>query len=298
MVVVEIAEAEAAGRGECVPYPRYGETVSGVVNQIAAIVPALEEGLERADLSNVLPAGAARNAVDCALWDLQAKQSGIPVWRRAGLAEPRPLTTAVTLSLAAPDEMAAAAGKLDGCPWLKVKLGREGAVDRLRAVHAAQPAARIIVDANEAWTAPALEDFAAQAAAMGVALIEQPLPADEDEELKDMNLAVPLCADESCHGTDTLDRLRCRYQAVNIKLDKTGGLSQALKLLNAARAIGFEIMIGCMVGTSLAMAPAILLAAGADFVDLDGPVHLAADRANRITYDRGRLEPAGPALWG
>ena len=298
MLVVEIAEAEAVGRGECVPYTRYGETVSGVVNQIAAIVPELEKGMGRADLPNVLPAGAARNAVDCALWDLQAKKSGIPVWRRAGLSEPRPLTTAVTLSLAEPDEMAAAARKLDGCPWLKVKLGRDGALERLRAVHEAQPAARIIVDANEAWTAPTLEEFAAKAASLGVALIEQPLPAAEDDALTDMNLAVPLCADESCHGTDTLERLRSRYQAVNIKLDKTGGLSEALELLKAARSIGFEIMIGCMVGTSLAMAPAILLAASADFVDLDGPVHLAADRAHPITYDRGRLNPAGPALWG
>ncbi len=296
MVVVEIGEGDAVGRGECVPYKRYGESVAGVVARIESLAPTLRHGMDRDALASALPPGAARNAVDCALWDLEAKRSGVPAWRRAGVSPPRELTTSVTLSLAAPEEMATAARALAKWPWLKVKLGPDGALARVRAVHAAAPGARLIVDANEAWSPEILANLGPELATLGVTLIEQPLAAGDDAPLADLDLPVPVCADESCHDTASLAELAGRYDVVNIKLDKTGGLTEALRLARAARAAGFGVMVGCTVGTSLAMAPATLIAA--DFVDLDGPLLLARDRPHGITYRHATMAPPSPRLWG
>jgi L-alanine-DL-glutamate epimerase-like enolase superfamily enzyme len=297
VVVVEIADASAVGRGECVPYPRYGESPESAVRQIAAIQGAIEDGLSRIELQDRLPAGAARNAVDAALWDLEAKRTGTPVWRLAGLPEPARLTTAYTLSLDTPARMAAAAAA-GARPLLKLKLGGGDDVARVRAVRKSAPDSRLIVDVNEAWTA---ENFAAAAAAMaalGVALIEQPLAADDDGALAGLAHPVPLCADESCHGDGDLERLGGRYEFVNIKLDKTGGLTAALALAHEAKARGFGIMLGCMLGTSLGMAPASLLAAAVEYVDLDGPLLLDADRTPGIHYEGSVMHPPPSALWG
>jgi len=299
VLVVEVAEAGFLGRGECVPYARYGESLESVTGQIRAVQPAIEGGADRTALAGLLPAGAARNALDCALWDLEAKIAGEPVWKRAGLTSPEPVTTAFTLSLDAPERMGEAARAAAGRPLLKLKLGGdEGDLDRIRAVREAAPGARIIVDANEAWTIDIYEKLTPHLQALGVALIEQPFPADEDAVLASLPHPVPVCADESCHLGEDLARLRGLYDVVNIKLDKTGGLSEALALRDAARKVGFGVMVGCMVGTSLAMAPAFLVAQGADFVDLDGPLLLARDREPGIRYEGGRMLPPPPELWG
>jgi len=298
VVVAEIAEDGVVGRGECVPYARYGESVAGVVAAIEALAPAIADGLDRAGLAAALPAGAARNALDCALWDLEAKLSGAPAWARAGLDAAPSLVTAYTLSLDEPAAMAAAARANADRPLLKVKLDAEGVIERVRAVREAAPGAALIVDANEAWTPALLAELAPALAALGVAMIEQPLPAGEDAALDGLGRPVPLCADESCHDTATLEALRGRYDLVNVKLDKTGGLTEALRLAEAARAAGFGVMVGCMIGTSLAMAPAMLVAARARFVDLDGPLLLARDRTPGLVYDGSRIAPPDPALWG
>ena len=294
VLTVMLEDAGYVGRGECVPYARYGETPESV----AAAIAGLPEALDRLVLRDLLPPGAARNAVDCALWDLEAKRSGRRVWQLAGLPEPGPEVTAFTLSLDTPEAMRAEAARNAGRPLLKVKLGGEGDMARLEAVRAGAPRARIVVDANEGWSA---EEYAALAPAMvglGVAMVEQPLPAGADAALAEMARPLPVCADESCHDRASLAALAGRYDMVNVKLDKTGGLTEALALRDAARAAGFGIMVGCMVGSSLAMAPAVLVAQGAAVVDLDGPLLLAADRAHPLVYDARGVHPSTPELWG
>jgi L-alanine-DL-glutamate epimerase-like enolase superfamily enzyme len=298
VVVASVTDGTRTGHGECVPYPRYGESVDSVVAAIEQAAPALAAGCGRAGLADALPAGAARNAIDCALIDLEAKQQGVPAHVLLGLPAPQPLVTAYTISLAAPDVMAQAAAAAAQRPLLKVKLGGPQDRDRIAAVRRAAPAATLIVDANEGWTAADLEQNLAACAEAGVMLVEQPLPAGDDAALARVSHAVPVCADESVHDRATLARLRDRYDAVNIKLDKTGGLDEALAVAAEARLLGFDIMVGCMVSTSLAIAPAVLLAQGARFVDLDGPLLLVGDRPHGLTYDGSVLHPATAALWG
>lgn len=298
VVVATLADGEHAGRGECVPYARYGETVDGVIAAIARLAPAVANGLDRNDLAASLPAGAARNALDCAFWDLAAKRSGTPAHVLAGLPQPNPLVTAYTISLAAPEIMADAAAAAAARPLLKVKLGGPGDPARIAAVRTAAPDSALIVDANEGWTAANLMDNLAACAEAGVRLIEQPLPARDDAALASCPHAVPICADESVHDRASLAGLRGRYDAVNIKLDKTGGLTEALAVAAAARSLGFDLMVGCMVSTSLAIAPAHLVAQGARYVDLDGPLLLARDRPDGLRFDGSIVHPASPALWG
>jgi len=305
VVVAELSAITADGReirgwGECVPYTRYGETVDAVVTAIEAQAPAIAAGMDRLMLQTAMPAGAARNALDCAFWDLECKATGLSAWKLAGLAEPKPVATAFTLSLAAPAEMGRAARDAAAMPLLKLKLGGGDAEDiaRVRQVRENALNARLIVDANEGWTLEQLAALAPALAELGVALIEQPLPAGQDATLAGFRSPVPLGADESCHGIDGLVELKGRYAVVNIKLDKTGGLTGALALKTAAQAAGLGIMVGCMVATSLSMAPAFLLAQGADFVDLDGPLLLERDRTPGIAYDGAFMSPPPSALWG
>lgn len=300
VVVAHVTDGPHTGRGECVPYRRYGETVEGVAAALEGMAGAVAAGLDRAGLQSLMPPGAARNALDCALWDLEAKRTGVPAWRLAGLAgEPRPLPTCFTLSVDTPEAMAAAArAAAPRHPLLKTKLTGDGDVERVRAVRAAAPAARLVVDANEAWSLDHLRRYAPEMAALGVELIEQPLPAGEDEALRGLSCPVPLGADESVHGRAGLERLVGLYQVVNIKLDKTGGLTEALALKAAAEALGFGIMVGCMVGTSLAMAPAVLVGQNARFADLDGPLLLAQDRVPGLRYDGALVHPPEAEVWG
>ncbi len=298
VILVEIEEAGFKGRGECVPYAHYGESLDSAAAAIEGIVPALKSGLERAELQSRLPAGAARNAVDCALWDLEAKRSGRPVWALAGLKRPGMIVTAYTLSLDTVENMAAAAQKHADRPLLKLKLAGPDDLDRVEAVHAHAPKARLIVDANEGWTPEIYARLAPRLKQIGVELIEQPLPAGKDEALAGMTRPVAICADESCHDRASLRKVAGRYDAINIKLDKTGGLTEALALKREAEATGYKIMVGCMLATSLSMAPALLLAQGAAFVDLDGPLLLARDRSPGLVYEGSRVAPAEPALWG
>ncbi len=298
VVVAAIGEGPASGRGECVPYGRYGETVAGVAAAIEAMAPQIEAGMDRAALARAMAPGAARNAIDCALWDLEAKLAGVPAWRLAGLARPKPLVTAYTLSLAEPRAMAAAARDNAARPLFKLKLGGKGDPARVAAVRRAVPRARLIVDANESWRPDHLAEYLAAMAAEGVEMVEQPLPADDDLGLDGIERPLPVCADESCHDAASLDRLEGRYDAVNLKLDKAGGLTEALRLSTAARQRGYAVMVGCMVATSLAMAPAMLLAQGARWVDLDGPLLLARDRPHGLAYTDRLVHPPTPALWG
>ena len=294
VLTVMVSDDGFSGRGECVPYPRYGETPDSVAAQIAG----LPRDVTHASLSDALPSGAARNAVDCAIWDLVAKRTGRRVWDILALPAPVPVLTAYTLSLAAPDQMREAAARNAHRPVLKIKLGTPDDMPRLEAVRAGAPRARIIVDANEGWTAEIYADLAPHLSRLGVVLVEQPLPAGQDEALAEMPRPVPVCADESCHDRASLPGLRGKYDMVNIKLDKAGGLTEALALRDAARAEGFGIMVGCMVGSSLAMAPAVLVAQGAAIADLDGPLLLAEDRAHPIRYEADRICPPDPDLWG
>ena len=298
VITCTIREGDNAGRGECVPYRRYGETLESVLGQIEEAGPKLAQGMTRTELLEAMPAGAARNAVDCALWDLEAKVSGVPAASRLG-AHPVPLETAYTLSLGEPDAMAAQARANAGRPLLKVKIGGgDDDIARIRAVREAAPRSRLILDANEGWTESDVVRNMQAAADLGVSLIEQPLPAGQDGILRDIAHLVPLCADESVHVAKDLAALTGLYDAVNIKLDKSGGLTAALALREEARRLGFAVMVGCMVGTSLAMAPAVLLAQGADFVDLDGPLLLARDRVPGLAYEGSMVSPPLPALWG
>ena len=297
-VCATLSDGTHEGRGECVPYPRYDETPEGVIEAIEGLRGALAEGMDRAGLHAALPAGAARNALDCAFWDIEAKRAGRRAWEMAGLPAPQPVPTAYTLSLDAPDAMRAKAAEHAWRPLLKVKLGGEGDLARLRAVREGAPEARIIVDANEGWSVADYQALAPEMVALGVAMVEQPLPAGDDAALSEIARPLPVCADESCHDRASLPALAGRYDMVNIKLDKTGGLTEALALKQAAEAAGFRIMVGCMLASSLAMAPALLAAQGAEIVDLDGPLLLAADRPHPITYDGSGAHPPAAALWG
>lgn len=300
VVVVEISDGTHRGRGECVPYARYGETPGGVAAAIEAMRPAMQSGLDRAALQDALPAGAARNALDCAYWDFQAKQTGRRAYELAGLAAPQPRVTAYTISLATPAAMAQAAERAASRPLLKVKLGGGSEDDgaRIAAVRRAAPAAELIVDANEGWDENNLEQNLAACAAAGVTLIEQPLPEGRDAVLSHIKRPIPVCADESVHDCASLDALAGKYDAINIKLDKTGGLTEALALVAEAERRGFAVMVGCMVATSLAMAPAMLVAQRASVVDLDGPLLLAKDRPGGLRYVGSTAYPAEPVLWG
>jgi L-alanine-DL-glutamate epimerase-like enolase superfamily enzyme len=298
VVVATVVDGDHAGRGECVPYPRYGESVEGVVEVIEALRDTIADGMSRDALYQHLPAGAARNALDCALWDLAAKRSGRPVWRLAGLDTPVPLTTAYTISLDEPDAMGRAARDQAHRPLLKLKLTGEDDLARVRAVRAAAPESRLIVDANEAWTPDVFREITPTLATLGVELIEQPLPADEDEALTELPHPVPVAADESCHTSTDVPGLVGRYDVVNVKLDKTGGFTEALHVVTAARAAGLGIMVGCMVGTSLGVAPATLLGPVARYVDLDAPLLLARDRTEGLRFEGSTLYPAERELWG
>ena len=298
VVVAELTRDGHTGRGECVPYPRYGETVEGVMADIESLRARLAAGLDREALQAALPAGAARNAVDCAFWDLDAKRAGKRVFELAGLPAPKPLTTAYTLSLDAPDAMGRAAAENAHRPLLKLKVTGEGDLERVRAVRAHAPHARLVVDANEAWTPAQFERFVPELAGLGIAMIEQPLPAKADAPLASLKRSIPVCADESCHDAATIEALVGRYDMINIKLDKSGGLTEALKLRRAAEEKGFGVMVGCMIATSLSMAPAVLVAQGVAVVDLDGPLLLARDRDSGLRYEGSTVHPADAALWG
>lgn len=298
VVAVTLKQDGKLGRGECVPYNRYGETVEGVVAAIENLRVEIESGISKNELQNLMPAGAARNAVDCALWDLEAKLSGIPASVRACV-QLRPVVTAYTISLGSPEQMAEATKKAADREILKIKLGGDGGDrERICAIREAAPKATLIGDANEGWTEKNLHSHLEACAKADFALIEQPLPANNDEILRSIDRIVPICADESVHGIENLDRLVGLYDFVNIKLDKTGGLTEALRLVEAARRRKFSIMIGCMVGTSLAMAPALLLAANAQFVDLDGPLLLARDRDLGLRYEGSVVYPPDHTFWG
>ncbi|WP_071795057.1 N-acetyl-D-Glu racemase DgcA [Natronohydrobacter thiooxidans] len=291
---VELVRDGITGQGECVPYARYGETMGSVRAQ----VEGLAEGVSRAALQEALPAGAARNAVDSTLWDWEAKRAGCRVWDLLGLPAPAPVVTAFTLSLESPEKMEAAARRHAHRPLLKIKLGTPDDMPRLEAVRRGAPETRIIIDANEGWSAEVYADLAPHLLRLGVAMVEQPLPAGADDMLAEIARPLPVCADESCHDRASLPGLRGKYDMVNIKLDKTGGLTEALALRDAARGEGYAVMVGCMVGTSLAMAPAVLVAQGAQIVDLDGPLLLAEDRDPPLHYDASGVHPPLPALWG
>lgn len=298
VVVATLTQGDAVGRGECRPYPRYSESPASVTAEIEVLRGHLERGLTREALQSLLHAGAARNALDCALWDLEAKLTGRPAWELAGLKPPGPLTTAYTLSLDKPEAMARAAAENAARPLLKLKLAGEGDLERVAAVRQAAPSSKLIVDANEGWTVESYRSFAPALARLGVAMVEQPLPAAADEGLRGEARPVPLCADESAHARPGLERLAGLYDLVNVKLDKTGGLTEALAMIAAARALKLGVMVGCMVATSLSMAPAVLAAQGAEYVDLDGPLLLAEDRPEGLAYRGSTLQPPAAALWG
>ncbi|OCW57977.1 N-acetyl-D-Glu racemase DgcA [Hoeflea olei] len=298
VVTCTISENGMVGRGECVPYKRYGETVEGVLETIEAYGGAIAAGADREALQSAMPAGAARNAIDCALWDLEAKLSGVPVSTSACHLLPRPVPTAVTISLGDPGDMADEARAHSSQKLLKVKVGTSDDRARMHAVVSAAPNAEIILDANEGWDESNIREHLLLAAELHIGLIEQPLPAGKDGILSEIPHPVPICADESVHTLDDLPKLADRYDAINIKLDKTGGLTEALKMRARARELGFSVMVGCMVGTSLAMAPAVLLAQDADWVDLDGPLLLARDRTPGLVYTGSLVSPPSPDLWG
>ncbi|WFU27914.1 dipeptide epimerase [Bradyrhizobium sp. CB1717] len=297
-VVAEVSHNGLTGRGECVPYPRYGETPEATLAAIEAMQGAVAGGLIRQALQGAMPPGAARNALDCALIDLEAKAAGRRAWSLLERPAPGMRTTAYTISLGTPEAMAAATAKAAHRPLLKIKLGGDGDPERIAAVRKAAPESELIVDANESWTEANLERNLAACDAAGVTLVEQPLPAGKDEALARIRRPLAVCADESVHDRSSLAPLRARYDAVNIKLDKTGGLTEALAMADAAQALGFEIMIGCMVATSLSMAPAMLVTPQARFVDLDGPLLLARDRDHGLRYDGSLVYPPESSLWG
>jgi len=298
VVVAELSDGHHRGRGECVPYARYGETVDGVAETITALADEIARGLDRSALQKAMRPGAARNALDCAFWDLSAKRAGKPVHELVGLPPPKPLVTAYTISLAEPDVMAQQAAKAAGRTLLKVKLGSADDRARIMAVRQAAPQAELIVDANEGWTADNLAGNLAACAQAGVTLVEQPLPADADDVLAHIARPLPVCADESVHARTSLPGLVGKYDAVNIKLDKTGGLTGALAMVKDAERLGFALMAGSMVATSLAIAPAILIGQRARVVDLDGALLLARDRPDGLRYEESLVHPATPALWG
>ena len=298
VVVVTIEKDGHVGRGEAVPYGRYGESVAQVMADIESVQGQIEAGLSREGLQSALPPGAARNALDCALWDLDAKQAGQRAWTLAGLPRLDPVKTAYTISLDTPQMMADAARAAAQRPMLKLKIGAADDLQKVEAVRAAAPRTRLVVDANEALDIDTLNRLAPDFARLGVTMIEQPLPVADDEALSAYTGTVALCADESLHSRSELHRCARLYQAINIKLDKTGGLTEALALRREADARGLLIMAGCMVSTSLAMAPALLIAQGAEVVDLDGPLLLARDREPGLSIIGSMIEPPPVTLWG
>jgi L-alanine-DL-glutamate epimerase-like enolase superfamily enzyme len=298
VIVVTVEEDGAAGRGEGVPYPRYGESVETSLAAIETARAAVEAGAGRQELQSLLPAGAARNAVDCALWDLEARLAGLDVAGLAGLPAPAPLVSALTLGIDSPAAMAAMATRCADAPLLKVKVDAEDPAARIRAVRAAAPKSALIVDPNESWDRALLEAMQAVLVEAGVALVEQPVPAGEDEWLESFVPAEPICADEAVHVAADLDRVERRYQAVNVKLDKSGGLTAGLELAFAARERGLALMTGCMVCSSLSIAPAFHVAILSDFVDLDGPLWLREDRPGGVKDESGMLLPPAPGFWG
>jgi len=298
VVVVEILENGVRGWAECVPYPRYDETVDSVTAQIEQVRRAIEGEIANAELQTAMPAGAARNAVDCALWDLRAKQAGVSVAELCGLGDLKPEITAETIGISTPDEMGARAADLKHAPLLKIKMDANDIEARLDAIRAAAPSARLIVDPNEGWNADIVAAKGRYLADIGVEMLEQPVPAGDDEGLRGIDSPVALCADEALHTAADLERLQGKYDMINIKLDKTGGLTEALVVRERAEALGFGIMVGCMVGTSLAMAPAVLVAQGVRIVDLDGPLLLREDRKPGLDFTSGMIHPPMPELWG
>lgn len=298
VVTVEIEQAGCVGRGESVPYGRYGESVASVMAEIETLRDALCAGMGRDELQARLPAGAARNAVDSALWDLESRLGHVSVWSGLGRPAPSPLVTALTISIETPQEMGKAASRIANPKLLKIKVDAGDPVARIEAVRRAAPSARLIVDPNESWSIDILREVQPELEHASVSLLEQPLPADADDALRDFSSRIPICADESCHTTSNLPSLLDRYQAVNIKLDKTGGLTEAWRLLRDARARGLTVMVGCMVCSSLSIAPALEIAREADFVDLDGPLWLANDYPGGVTLQDGLLMPPAPGFWG
>ncbi len=298
VLMVEIEQAGATGRGEATPYSRYGETMESAVALVQSLRPAIEAGVSRQELQGLTLAGAARNALDCALWDLEAKLTGEPAWRAAGRPRLDPVVTCFTLSLDAPEVMAEAARAAADRPLLKLKIGAPGDLDRVAAVRAAAPRSRLVVDANEGLSFDDLRRLAPDFARLAVELVEQPLKAGEDEQLEGYACPVMLCADESLRTRADLALCARRYGCINVKLDKAGGLTEALALMAQARALGLKVMAGCMVATSLAMAPAMIIAQDADYADLDGPLLLARDREHGLTYEGSLIRPPPPGLWG
>jgi L-alanine-DL-glutamate epimerase-like enolase superfamily enzyme len=298
VIVAELREGALTGRGECVPLAHYNQTVEGEAAAIEGLAEAVTAGLDRRALQRALPAGPARNALDCAFWDLEAKRAGKPAHEVAGLSAPQPVTTALTVSLGTPESMAAAVQKVAQRQLLKIKLGGDGDLARIAAVRRAAPRAELIVDANEAWTERNLAENLRACAQAGVTLVEQPLPAGQDEALASIARPIAVCADESIHDRASLAALAGKYDAINIKLDKSGGLTEALALAAEAERAGLAIMVGCMVSTSLSMAPAMLVAQRARVVDLDGPLLLAKDRPGGLRYEGSRVYPGNAALWG
>jgi L-alanine-DL-glutamate epimerase-like enolase superfamily enzyme len=294
VLTVKVTRNGVTGWGECVPYARYDETLQSVTDQINN----LPVDIDRPALQSALPAGAARNAVDCALWDLEAKTKGVRVWDLIGVAAPKPEITAYTLSLDTPENMRAQAAKNAARPLLKIKLGTPDDMPRLEAVRAGAPDTPIIIDANEGWSAEVYSELAPHLIRLGVKMVEQPLPAGADDMLGEIDRPLPVCADEACHDRASLPKLAGKYDMVNIKLDKTGGLTEALALNAAAREAGFQVMVGCMVGSSLAMAPATIVAQGAEFTDLDGPLLLAEDRDTPLLFDAAGVHAPAAPLWG
>jgi len=297
-VCVLLDDGSHRGRGECLPYNHYGETVDGVIATIESLRDKLADGLNREGLQTALPSGAARNALDCAFWDLEAKQSGARIWDLLGMETPSNLTTAFTLSLDTPVAMNASAKENADRALLKVKLGGPEDLDCIKAVRKGAPNSRLILDANEGWSVETYNHLVPELERLNVEMIEQPFPAEQDDRLLDVARPIPICADESCHDAKSFDSLLGKYDIINIKLDKTGGLTEALKLRNKAVDAGMQIMVGCMVSTSLSMAPAMLLANDARIVDLDGPLLLAKDRKHAIVYRNSVMEPPAQALWG
>jgi L-alanine-DL-glutamate epimerase-like enolase superfamily enzyme len=298
VVTVEIKQADCTGRGESVPYARYGESVASVLDELEALREELCAGLGRVELQARLRPGAARNAIDAALWDLESRLTGVPVWAQLARPPRAPIVTALTVSLDTPAAMEQAASRMAGARLIKIKVDADDPASRIEAVRRAAPAARLIVDPNESWTFDILHDTLPALERTGVGLIEQPLPAVGDAELAGFSSRIPICADEACHTCADLPRLLDRYQAINIKLDKTGGLTEAWRLLRAARTQGFRIMVGCMVGSSLGIAPALEIAREAEFIDLDGPLWLENDYAEGVKLQDGLLAPPSPGFWG
>ena len=297
-VLVELRDGDLIGRGEGLGVFYHGENAQSVFDQLGRVKETLERGISRPDLQTLLPPGGARNAIDCALWDLEAKRAGRRAWELAGLQSVKPLTTAYTLSVDTPSEMGRAAAAKRAYSLLKLKLAGEGDLERVAAVRKARPDAELIVDANQAWNERQLHTFPARLAEFGVKLIEQPLLAGKDDALAGYQSPVPLCADESCQTAESLPALLGKYQYVNIKLDKTGGLTEALRLARAARATNFQIMVGCMAGSSLSMAPAFIIGQLCSVVDLDGPLLAASDVPNGIRYEGSQMFAPGNELWG